>query len=101
MQSPHHEFIDKWEKILEGVEIQHVELKYVRKIKLNLPKRKKYIVNIETMWEQGLDEDEIKKLIVQAFEEHGENIRSVEFVLDIPALSSLIQPETDAILNKL
>lgn len=95
------EFIDKWEKILEGVEIQRVELKYVRKIRLNLKPRKRHTLNIEGMWRQGMTEEQIQRQIIQIFENYGEDIKDIEFVLDIPALSKIIQPETDNILNKL
>lgn len=95
------DFINKWEKILEGVEIQRVDLKYVRKIRLNLKPRKRHTVNIESMWKQGMSEEQIQHHIFQIFENYGEVIKDIEFVLDIPALSKIIQPETDAILNKL
>lgn len=100
MTQENSDFINKWEKILEGVELQRVELKYIRKMRLNLQKRKRHTINIENMWRKGMTEEQIQKQIVIEFETYGDLIRDVEFVLDIPTLSKVVQPETDAILNK-
>lgn len=95
------DFVEKWEKILQGIEFSRVELKYVRKLRFKLQNRRQQTVNIENLWRKGMTEEQVQKHVILQFETLADLIVDVEFVIDIPILSSVIQPETDNILNNL
>jgi hypothetical protein len=50
---------------------------------------------------QGLDLEEVEAVLNRTFHEEHDNIRDVDFVVDINAVAELVQPETDKLLGKL
>ena len=44
---------------------------------------------------------EIESVVARTLAEYGDNVRDVDFVVDISAVVEIVQPETDKLLEKL
>jgi hypothetical protein len=58
-------------------------------------------INVHTLLRQGLDLSEVETMLTRFFNENDNNIRDVDFVVDVTAVANLIQPETDKLLGKI
>jgi 3'-phosphoadenosine 5'-phosphosulfate sulfotransferase (PAPS reductase)/FAD synthetase len=93
--------LDQWELIISEVNKTDVPLECIKKIVLKLSGGKQRTVNIHTLIKQGLALEEIEALVTRTFRELDEDIRDVDFVVDIKSVAALVQPETDKILGRL
>lgn len=93
------ELLQKWEHIIEDVEMTNVPIEFMRKLVLKLNGRKQRTINIETLLRQGFDPDEIEETINRKMSEMDDEIISVEFILNVESIADAIQPETDKILR--
>ena len=97
----HDDPLDQWELIINEVNKTDVPLECIKKIVLKLMGGKQRTVNIHTLIKQGLALEEIEALVTRTFRELDEDIRDVDFVVDIKSVAALVQPETDKILGRL
>jgi hypothetical protein len=100
MLSP--ELFEKWEHIIDDVEMTKLPLEFVKKLILTLDGRKqKKTINVRTLLKQGLDIDEIKHVVARQLDEYDDRMVSIEFILDIESIAEIVQPETDQLLKNL
>jgi hypothetical protein len=62
---------------------------------------KQRTINIHTLKKQGLNMDDLELIVARTFGELDNEIKDVEFVVDIKSVAALVQPETDKLLGKL
>ena len=62
---------------------------------------KRRSINIATLRKQGLEAEEIEAVVNRTLTDLGDEVRDVDFVLDINAVADIVQPETDKLLNGL
>ena len=101
MQPFSNDFIDRWEHIIDGVNITDVPLECIKKIIVRLQDRKQRTINLHNLLKQGLDWEEIEHLVSRTLDDYGDAVRDVDFVLDLAAVAAMVQPETDKLLEKL
>lgn len=101
MQQFSDEFIKKWEDILNEVTTTEIPLECIKKVVIKLRTRSQKTINLTALRRQGLEWEEIKVVVSRALDEAGNNLRDVEFVVDIGAVAAMVQPETDKLLNKI
>jgi len=58
-------------------------------------------INIVKLRKQGLDYDGIEQVLSAHFSKYEDDIKDVDFILDIGAVAELVQPETDRLLSNL
>jgi hypothetical protein len=58
-------------------------------------------INLHTLRKQGLDLAEMETVLTRTLTELGEQVRDVDFVVDVGAVAELVQPATDKLLNGL
>ena len=58
MLSP--ELFEKWEHIIDDVEMSKIPVEFIKKLVLKLEGRKQKTINIQTLIKQGFDIDEIE-----------------------------------------
>jgi predicted P-loop ATPase len=97
----HDDFISQWELILADVNKTDVPLECIKKVVIKLAGGKQKTINIHTLLKQGLDLEEVETMLTRYFGENDNQIRDVDFVIDVSAVANLVQPETDKILTKL
>jgi hypothetical protein len=95
------EFIDKWERLLDGIDKQKIPVEFIKKIILKLVGRKQHTINIQRLLEQGLYPEEIEDVISTKLMELDDLVTGIEFVLNVESIAETVQPETDRILNGL
>ncbi len=95
------EFLDKWELIISEVNKTDIPLECIKKVIIRLDARKQRTINLSTLKKQGLDMDEIESVVTRTLTELGDEVKDVDFVIDITAVAALVQPETDKLLEKL
>jgi len=95
------EFIHKWKGIISDVDKTDIPLECINKIVLKLSNRRQKSLNILKLKNQGFDMDDIENMFKSFLDQYQEEIQDVNFVLDIATVASIIQPETDKLLNGL
>ena len=95
------DFLAKWEHIVKDVNKTDVPLECIKKIVIKFKNGRQRTVNLVALQRQGLDLEEVEAVLNRTFHEEHDNIRDVDFVVDITAVANLVQPETDKLLGKL
>ena len=97
----HDDFISQWELILADVNKTDVPLECIKKVVIKLVGGKQKTINVHTLLKQGLDLEEVETMLTRYFGENDDQIRDVDFVIDVSAVANLVQPETDKLLGKI
>jgi hypothetical protein len=95
------DFISQWELILADVNKTDVPLECIKKVVIKLVGGKQKTINVHTLLKQGLDLEEVENMLTRYFGENDDQIRDVDFVVDVTAVANLVQPETDKLLGKI
>lgn len=95
------EFIQKWERLLDGVEKQSVPVEFIKKLILRLEGRRQRTINIERYLTRGLDPEDIEDAITRQLMAFGDEVIGIEFILNIESIADTVQPETDNLLRGL
>ena len=95
------EFLNKWELIISEVNKTDIPLECIKKVIIRLDGRKQRTINLATLKKQGLDMDELESVVTRTLSELGDEVRDVDFVIDITEVAALVQPETDKLLKDL
>lgn len=95
------EFLDKWEHIINEVNKTEVPLECIKKVVIKLRGSRQKTINLHTLRRQGLDFEEIETVLTRTLTELGEQVRDVDFVVDVGAVAEIVQPATDKLLNGL
>jgi hypothetical protein len=95
------EFIQKWERLLEGVDKQKVPVDFIKKIVLRLEGKRQKTINIERLLDQGLEPDEIEDAISRQLIKLDDEVVGIEFILNVKSIADAVQPETDNLLRGL
>jgi hypothetical protein len=95
------DFLTQWEHILADVNKTDVPLECIKKVVVKLAGGRQKTINVHTLLRQGLDLSEVETMLTRFFNENDNNIRDVDFVVDVTAVANLIQPETDKLLGKI
>lgn len=94
-----HDFLKKWEQIVNDVDKDHCPISCVKKVVFKTSDRKQKTINLRTLRRQGFDNDSIEAAVTQFINENEEAISSMELVLDVEAVAEIVQPETDKLLK--
>jgi hypothetical protein len=95
------DYLTQWEIIIADVNKTDVPLECIKKIVIKLEGGKQQTINIHTLKKQGMEFEEIERLVSRKFAELDHLIRDVDFIVDIKSVVALVQPETDKLLGKL
>ena len=95
------DFLKRWEHIVNDVNKTDVPLECIKKVVIKFYSGKQRTVNVHTLIKQGLNLEDIEALLNRTFKEENDEIRDVDFVVDVTAVANLVQPETDKLLGKL
>jgi acid phosphatase class B len=95
------EFLAMWEHIIEEVHKTEIPLECIKKVIIKLHGKKQKTINLQTLRRQGLDSDELETVLSRALHELGDQVRDIEFMVDVSAVAEIVQPETDKLLSNL
>lgn len=95
------ELFEKWEHIIDDVDMTTIPVDFIKKIILKLEGRKQKTINVQSLLAQGFDGEEVEEAIARKMEEFEHVIESVELILNIEGIAEVVQPETDILLKNL
>ena len=95
------EFLAKWEHIIEEVNKTEIPLECIKKVVIRLHGKKQRTINLATLKRQGLDMDELEIVLTRTLTEFGDEVKDIDFVVDVSEVAKILQPETDKLLNGL
>jgi len=95
------EFLSHWERIVAEVNKTDVPLECIKKVVVKLAGGRQKTINVHTLLRQGLELEEVESMLTRFFNENNDQIRDVDFVVDVTSVANLVQPETDKLLGKL
>jgi hypothetical protein len=95
------EFLERWEHIIDDVDITDVPLECIKKVVVKLHGKRQRTINLDLLRRQGLDIEEIETVMSRTLADLGEQVRDVDFILDVGAIATIVQPETDKLLKDL
>lgn len=95
------EFINKWQGIIDSVDITEVPLDCIKKVVIKLEGRKQKTINCHRLRQKGYELDDIEQVITKILCDLDGQILDLNFVVDLPAVAKIVQPETDKILEGL
>ena len=95
------EFIQKWERLLDGVDKQQVPVEFIKKLVLKLEGKRQKTINIERFLSQGLEPEEIEDAISRQLIKLDDEVVGIEFILNLQSIAETVQPETDQLLRGL
>ena len=95
------EFLQQWEHIIDEVNKTEVPLECIKKVVIRLHSKKQRTINLATLKKQGLDMNELEIVLSRTLTELGDEVRDIDFVVDVTEVAKLVQPETDKLLNGL
>lgn len=93
------EVFAKWEHIVDGVEKTKIPVEFIKKLVIKLTKRRQRTINIKSLFNQGLESDEIEQAITRKLDEYDDEMIGIEFILDIEGIAEIVQPEIDDMLK--
>jgi hypothetical protein len=95
------DFLAAWEHIVADVSKTDVPLECIKKIVLKLHGGRQKTFNLATLQKQGMSFEEIELMLTRTFIEREDEIRDIDFVVDVSAVANMVQPETNKILSGL
>lgn len=95
------EFIQKWERLLEGVDKQKIPIEFIKKLVLRLEGKRQRTINVERFLDQGLEPEEIEDAISRQLIKLDDEVIGIEFILNVQSIADTVQPETDNLLRGL
>jgi hypothetical protein len=95
------EFLTKWEHIIKDVDITDVPLECIKKVTVKLRGNRRRTINIQLLKRQGLDMEQIETLLNKTLLVLGDQVRDLDWIIDLRAVAEIVQPETDKILKRI
>ena len=95
------EFLQKWERLIEGVEKEKIPVEFIKKLVLKLIGKKQKTINVERMLDQGLDPEQVEEVISRQLMELDNTVIGIEFILNVQTIADTVQPETNKLLSNL
>jgi hypothetical protein len=93
--------IQRWEHIVSEVAKTDIPLECIKKVVIKIVGGRQRTINLHKWRRQGLNLDQIEIALTEILHELDNQIRDLDFVVDIAAVAELVQPETDKLLEKL
>ena len=95
------EFLEQWDHIISGVDKTEVPLECINKIVIRLQGGRQKTINLARLKRDGFDLEEIESVLTRNLVELGDQVRDIDFLVDVNAVARLVQPETDKLLKDL
>ena len=98
------DFFDQWEHIINDVDKSDVPVECIERLVIKLfgaSGSKQKTINVRTLRKNGCDSKEIEDVINRHLTELNDDIRNVDFYVDLEAVADIVGNETEEILKKL
>jgi len=95
------EFLNKWETIIEGVDITNIPVEYIDHLVVHTLGDQEIIVSVIELLQQGIPPKDLEIELEDKMQEFEDEIVSVDYILNIAKISTDIQSTTDNTLKNL
>lgn len=89
---------DQWESIIEDVEKVEVPVQCLKRITIKLENGKRRQISISKLRNQGLPDEQIENMLNQALTILGDEVKNVDFIVDVDLVAKMVTPQTREIL---
>jgi len=90
--------LQQWEQLLEDIDKSKIPIEFIKKLVVKLGRRQKTI-NIERLFNNGLDPESVEMAVGRQLEELESEITNIDFILNVEKIALTVQPETDDLLR--
>lgn len=90
--------LQQWEQLLEDIDKSKIPIEFIKKLVVKLGRRQKTI-NIERLFNDGLDPESVEMAVGRQLEELDSEITNIDFILNVEKIAQTVQPETDDLLR--
>ena len=94
------EFYDRWQHLLEDIEMSDVPLEFVREISVNLSSGNVVTFDIQTMLGKNYTVSEIEETVETFLAENDEEVGNIEFHINVKAVADEVTDRVSKILDK-
>jgi hypothetical protein len=94
------EFYDRWQHLLEDIEMSDVPLEFVREISVNLSSGNVVTFDIQTMIGKNYTVSEIEETVETFLAENDEEVGNIEFHINVKAVADEVTDRVSKILDK-
>jgi hypothetical protein len=94
------EFYDRWQHLLEDIEMSDVPLEFVREISVNMSDGSVVTFDISTMIAKNFLASDIERTIEEFLAEHDDEVGNIEFHINIRAVAEEVTDKVSKILDK-
>ena len=94
------EFYDRWQHLLEDIEMSDVPLEFVREISVNMDDGTVVSFDIATMVAKKIKVTKIEEMIETFLAEHDDEVGNIEFHINIRAVAEEVTDKVSKILDK-
>ena len=88
-----------WHHIVNEVEKTEVPLECITKIVLKLTGNRQKTINVANLLKQGLSIDDAENLVQRMMDDYEDQIRKIDFSINVDKVAEIVQPETDKLLK--
>ena len=94
------EFYDRWQHLLEGIEMSDIPMEFVREITVNTTDGNHISFDIRALIGEGLRVEEIENAIERFLLENDEEVKNIEFHINIRAVADEVTGKVSKILDR-
>ena len=94
-------YLNKWETIIEGVDITNIPVEYIDHLVVYTIGKQEIIVSVIELLEHGIPPEDLEIALEDKMREFEDEIVSVDYILNIRKISTDIQSTTDETLKNL
>jgi hypothetical protein len=95
--------LDSWEALIGTIDKSDIPVQFVNSVQISyhdaVDGKSNQDIDIKQLRENGWTNDLIEEILSHTVEEHGNNIKTISFLLDVAYVASTIQKQTNFFLE--
>lgn len=94
------EFYDRWQHLLEDIEMSEIPMNFVRDITVNTTDGQLINFDVSALLDKGLKVEEIEAIIEGFLLDNDEDVLNIEFHINIKAVADEVTTKVSKILDR-
>lgn len=94
------EFYDRWQHLLEDIDMNDIPLEFVREISVNTGDGGIISFDVKALIAKGMKVKEIEKIIEEFLSDNDEEVQNIEFHINVKAVADEVTYKVSKILDK-
>lgn len=93
------DFFERWEHLISSVEISEIPMRFIKEVDIVFENKEHASFNVSFLLNQGYEVEKIEETIETFLEIHDEDIKQVDFHINISALAEEVGEKTNRLLE--